>query len=283
MNVDIDLPKFDIPKDFIVGEGITGRVLNMYGLFPCKIKAGVFAFCVKGTIRVTINLNEYTAQANDFITLLPNTFIQIHEVSEDAEVCFAAFSSCFLDGINFIRTISNLILMIIDHPVIPLPESAAVAYKGFFSLLVRADSDPDTILFSDSRKPVLDLLSQGVVNMYKRLGTWEKPVLSREKEIAREFVQLVWQHYTRERSASFYADKLRITLPHFCSVIKKTTGMTALDIIASVVIMDAKAQLKSTNLPIKEIALELGYGNVALFDKYFRRYVGMSPMEYRNS
>lgn len=283
MNVDIDLPKFDIPKDYIVGEGITGRVLNMYGLFPCKIKAGVFAFCVKGAIRVTINLNEHTARTNDFITLLPNTFIQIHEVSEDAEVCFAAFSSRFLDGINFIRTISNLILMIIDHPVVPLPESAAVAYKEFFSLLVRAESDPDTILFSDSRKPVLDLLSQGVVNMYKRLGAWKKPELSREKEIAREFVQLVWQHYTRERSASFYAERLRITLPHFCYVIKKTTGMTALDIIASVVIMDAKAQLKSTNLPIKEIALGLGYSNVALFDKYFRRYVGMSPMEYRNS
>ena len=66
-------------------------------------------------------------------------------------------------------------------------------------------------------------------------------------------------------------------------VIKKTTGMTALDIIANVVIMDAKAQLKSTNLPIKEISIGLGYSNVAFFDKYFRRYVGMSPLEYRNS
>ena len=261
MKIDVDLPKFDIPKDFIVGDGITGDILNMYGLFPCKIKAGVFAFCTRGTIRVTINLDEHTARANDFITLLPNTFIQIHEVSEDAEVCFVAFSSRFLESINFIRTIS----------------------KDFFSLLVRADNAPDSILFTDSLKPVLDLLIQGVVNMYRRFNTWKEPVLSRDKEIAREFVQLVWQYYTKERSASFYAGKLRITLPHFCYVIKKTTGMTALDIIANVVIMDAKAQLKSTNLPIKEISIGLGYSNVAFFDKYFRRYVGMSPLEYRNS
>ena len=39
MKIDVDLPKFDIPKDFIVGDGITGDILNMYGLFPCKIKA----------------------------------------------------------------------------------------------------------------------------------------------------------------------------------------------------------------------------------------------------
>ena len=261
MKIDVDLPKFDIPKDFIVGDGITGDILNMYGLFPCKIKAGVFAFCTRGTIRVTINLDEHTARANDFITLLPNTFIQIHEVSEDAEVCFVAFSSRFLESINFIRTISNLIVTIIENPVVPLSGNAAAIYKDFFSLLVRADNAPDSILFTDSLKPVL----------------------SRDKEIAREFVQLVWQYYTKERSASFYAGKLRITLPHFCYVIKKTTGMTALDIIANIVIMDAKAQLKSTNLPIKEISIGLGYSNVAFFDKYFRRYVGMSPLEYRNS
>lgn len=199
----------------------------------------------------TINLDEHTARANDFITLLPNNFIQIHEVSEDAEVCFVAFSSRFLQSINFIRTISNLIVTIIENPVVSLSANAAAIYKDFFSLLVRADNDPDSILFTDSLKPVLDLLIQGVVNMYRKFNTWKEPVLSRDKEIAREFVQLVWQYYTKERSASFYASKLRITLPHFCYVIKKTTGMTALDIIANVVIMDAKAQLKSTNLPDK--------------------------------
>ena len=36
MKIDVDLPKFDIPKDFIVGDGIMGDILNMYGLFPCN-------------------------------------------------------------------------------------------------------------------------------------------------------------------------------------------------------------------------------------------------------
>ena len=147
MKIDVDLPKFDIPKDFIVGDGITGDILNMYGLFPCKIKAGVFAFCTRGTIRVTINLDEHTARANDFITLLPNTFIQIHEVSEDAEVCFVAFSSRFLESINFIRTISNLIVTIIENPVVPLSGNAAAIYKDFFSLLVRVRAACLAILY----------------------------------------------------------------------------------------------------------------------------------------
>ena len=37
-----NIPKFDLPVDFIVGNSITGEILNQYGRFPCKIKAGIF-------------------------------------------------------------------------------------------------------------------------------------------------------------------------------------------------------------------------------------------------
>ena len=122
MAIDGSLPKFDIPKDFIVGDNISREILNLYELFPCKIKAGVFAFCQRRTIRATVNLNEYTIHANDFVTPLPNSFIQIHEVSEDAQVSFAAFSSQLLENINYIKIISNLIMTIIENPTISLIE-----------------------------------------------------------------------------------------------------------------------------------------------------------------
>ena len=48
------------------------------------------------------------------------------------------------------------------------------------------------------------------------------------------------------------------------------------------VIMDAKAQLKSTALPIQEIAYSLHFPNVSFFGKYFKRHVGVGPLEYRN-
>ena len=39
MKIDVDLPKFDIPKDFIVGDGITGDILHA-GDDPCDDKPG---------------------------------------------------------------------------------------------------------------------------------------------------------------------------------------------------------------------------------------------------
>ena len=55
------------------------------------------------------------------------------------------------------------------------------------------------------------------------------------------------------------------------------------DIISSMVIMDAKSQLKSSQLSIQNISDSLNFANVSFFGKYFKRYVGMSPLEYRNN
>ena len=104
MIIDGNLPKFDLPIDFIADDSITGDILNMYSRFPCQIKAGLFILCTEGTVRATINLLEVVIRRNDFITLLPNSFIQIHEVSSDTRVCFAGFSSEFISRVSYVET-----------------------------------------------------------------------------------------------------------------------------------------------------------------------------------
>lgn len=106
---------------------------------------------------------------------------------------------------------------------------------------------------------------------------------SRKEEICRELVQLVIENYTRERRAQFYADKLGISLQHLSTTVRQVTGRNVLDIIAHVVIVDVKAKLKSTNMTIQEIAYSLNFPSASFFGKYFKRHMGMSPLEYRNS
>ena len=95
--------------------------------------------------------------------------------------------------------------------------------------------------------------------------------------------QLVIENYTRERRAQFYADKLGISLQHLSTTVRQVTGRNVLDIIAHVVIVDVKAKLKSTNMTIQEIAYSLNFPSASFFGKYFKRHMGMSPLEYRNS
>lgn len=47
--------------------------------------------------------------------------------------------------------------------------------------------------------------------------------------------------------------------------------------------IDIKAKLKSTDMTIQEIAYSLNFPSASFFGKYFKRHMGMSPLEYRNS
>ena len=94
---------------------------------------------------------------------------------------------------------------------------------------------------------------------------------------------MVLKHYQEWHHVRQYAEAMRITLPHLCSTVKSVSNRTAGDIIIDAILTDAKAQLKITTLPIKEIAITLGFDNVAFFNRFFKSHVGATPKAYRNS
>ena len=281
MIIDDALPKFDLPVDFVTDDSITGDILNQYGRFPCHIKAGVFVLCTRGTVRATINLSEYTITHNDFVTVLPGSFIQIHEVSSDTRVCFACFSSEFISRVSYVETYLDFLPMILDNPIMTLQEEVAQLYRNAFSLLIRAYSLPNTLDNKEILMSIFTIFFQGVGELYKRSKPTTNEPIKREHELYRQFIQLLMTHYTQEHEVSFYAKKCGVTPAHFSGAIRKASGHSPLAIITGIIIMNAKAQLKSTRLPVKEIAFSLGFNNLSFFNKYFRKHVEMTPQEYR--
>lgn len=278
-----EIPKLDLPVNFIVGDNITSDLLNSYGRFPCKIKAGIFVLCMKGHIRATINLSEYDIGPNSFVALPPSSFLQIHEVVGEIQLYFAGFSSGFMESVNYIKSAMDFLPILVENPVVPLPEDVVSVYEDAFRLLLKAYALPNTSSNIDITRSVLNLFLQSTSELYKNFTQWRQLNMSRENEIYKEFVQSIMEHYVKEHSVSFYAKKLGITLPHLCATIKKVTGVTPMSIITNVIIMDAKAQLKSTDMSVKQIAYSLSFNNLSFFNKYFRQHVGMTPQEYRNS
>ena len=248
MTTNESFPKFDLPVDFIADDSITGDILNYYGNFPCKIKAGVFVLCTEGMVRATINLLEIVIRKNDFIVVLPNSFIQIHEVSSDTRISFAGFSSDFMLSGNYVEILLDFMPMILNSPVISLQEDVAGLYRNVYLLLIRAYTLPHSLENKEIIRSVLAIFLQGTKELYKRYGKKLDEPLRREQELYRQFIQLLMVHYT---------------------------------IITEIIIMNAKAQLKTTRLPVKEIAFSLGFNNHSFFNKYFRKKVKMTPLEYR--
>ena len=275
-----NLPLLDLPVGFVVSTAVTEQILGFYKQ-TCRLKAGIFALCVSGTLKASINLKEYTLQPGDLVTLIPGSIIQFCEETDAVQLSFIGFSSSFMEGVNLIQSTTDNVTTIYEHPVLPLDIKKTQQLNDFLKLLERIVMEEGKIN-PEIVKHILQGLMIGIGDLY-RGKQWPNQTLTRSDEIQKKFLGLVMKHYTSNRQTSFYASHLSISPQHLCMIVKQKTGRSVSDIIADMVIMDAKSQLKSTDLTIQEIAYSLNFPNVSFFGKYFKRYVGISPQKFRNS
>lgn len=276
------MPKVDLPVELLVDDRIDALILNMYNKCPCRIKAAVFVLCISGEVDVTINLKKYTISANDFVTLLPDSFIQIHCASDDTRICFLGFSSQFITQIHFWKKISDFFVLLMNRPIINLSNKKVQIYSDAFSIMSRIGEEGCVTLTPALTQPIADFFLQVILDIY-RSNNVRKATVPRGQEILGDFLRLAFENYKTEHQVAFYARTIGLSLSHFCATISKASGKTAQEIITRLIILDAKAQLKSSNLPVNQIALSLGFTTPTTFNRYFRKYVGMTPEKYRSS
>ena len=272
-----NIPLLDCPVDYLIGDA-SGKVMNEYGRFPCKIKCGVYAILVRGSARATINISQYEFQQNDVLLLEPGSFLLIHEFSEDALVYYVLFSSSFMEKQAF-KSRMSLTALRLHSPIIHVGEEQAEVIREAAELLIKAMNTRPSMLTSDM---IFNLLQSAYASHVRQQESdFLMRPQDRKTQIYQDYCQLVLKNYQQWHHVNQYAEAMHITLPHLCATIKAVSDRTAGDIITDAILTDAKAQLKITNLQIKEIAMSLGFENIGFFNRFFKSHVGVTPKAYR--
>ena len=82
-------------------------------------------------------------------------------------------------------------------------------------------------------------------------------------------------------TVKYFAEKCFLSPNYFGDLIKKETGRTPQEYIQGKIIDIAKEQLLGTQKAVNEISYALGFQYSQHFNRYFKRYTGMTPSEYR--
>lgn len=275
-----ELPKIDLPEDWVIGTDINKDLLALYTHYPVRLKCEMFVLCLSGEVKALVNLNEIQVHPNDVITLMPGSIFQINEIQGDLKIYFLGFSSEFIERSRHSHSLLDAIFLTLGRPAIPLKPQGAIIMEKYLQMLIAMYEGFNEKIRHEIAPNLYADIHTGISILYQT-RQYDKITLSKSEQLCRSFMQLVTQHYNQTRNVNWYAQQLNITHAHLCSVVKQITGKTCADVIASMVIMDAKSQLKSTKLTIQAIADSLNFANISFFGKYFKRHVGISPMEYR--
>ncbi|WP_443943708.1 helix-turn-helix domain-containing protein [Pedobacter sp. AW1-32] len=131
------------------------------------------------------------------------------------------------------------------------------------------------------RNSFLEVLYDLFLINNKRNG-FEPVKHDRKAEITGRFLNMLTDQFRKEKRVQHYADALFITSRHLSQVVKEVTGKTASEIIIEMVIREAKILLTGHILNVSEVSEALSFSNASFFGKYFKKYTGISPSEYRS-
>lgn len=115
-------------------------------------------------------------------------------------------------------------------------------------------------------------------------------ILSRKHEITTQFLNLLDRHMEDILSGKVdhtfkikdFAEHISISATHLNNIIKHTTKRSPQDFLEERLLAEAKMMLSETTMSISQVCSKLAFHDSATFGKFFKRFEGKTPREYRS-
>ena len=109
------------------------------------------------------------------------------------------------------------------------------------------------------------------------------PRLSAAKRLSRAYCLRIADLQTSQSSMASHAEALQVTPTHLTRVCKAETGKTAAALLTEHQLHAARSLLIDSDLPVRDIADQLGFGSAAYFTRFISQHTGQTPSKLRQS
>lgn len=233
--------------------------------------------CISGICESRVNLKTVVSPPGSVGFTLPGQVVEILSVSDDYKATLISISPEFINSMGFPYNL-NIENVLTSNPVVMPSDKENEAILLFCEMVRRilARHRPHI------REILQHLTSAMIYSMADSIVAKIPPVLSREENIAKHYIDIVSQNYHHKRKVIDYAEDMNLTPGYLSSVVKNVTGKSAAEWIEEYVLMEAKALLASTDMTIQQICYQLNFPTQSFFGKYFKTHTGVSPKAYRS-
>jgi len=241
---------------------------------PHKHDFFLFMLFEKGSGTHSIDFIDHQVKRKQLHLLFPE---QIHKwkLEEETQAHQLMISKSVFETLA--NSLRFSLILYQNHPVIHLSNDAYHKILYEFQS-VSAELKNTEILWEiiNARIRLIALLiSQEAETLFNNQTVYQtKPVLFKYRS-------LIDTYYKKEKLVAFYADRLNISANYLNILCKKHFNVSATALIHERLILEAKRNLLTTEMPIKEIAFNLGFYDVAYFSKFFKNHTQITPRAFR--
>lgn len=276
-----------LEDDFLIYDNFSGenQALEWMAVtdYPVRLnRITIVAFCMEGYIKFNLGLKNVTMSKNQLYVILPDRIIQTTEVSPDCKVGFMVVRRNFFNSQNhFIETL-NLHHRLMEQSHFNLSEKEMQEHIRIFKMIKEKIADKNHTYRMQIIQNCFQITFYNIYHLIvSQKDVAEKPAPNNNMALYERFMKYVEEHYRKEHSVNFYADKLCLTPKYLSSVIYEISGKHASEWLHEYIMLEAKALIKSSNMNLKNISDILNFCTPSHFGRFFKRYAGCTPNEYK--
>jgi AraC-like DNA-binding protein len=169
---------------------------------------------------------------------------------------------------------------IIDDAVIQVPSAMQPKIIKLFEGIITESENPGRMGVDLIRTLMLQafiLLSR--VNADEK----EKRLPPYNYNLLKSFQKLIEKNFATLKLPKDYAELLYITPNHLNAICNDILGQSAGEVIRNRILLEAKRLLINADLSIAEIGYRLNFNDNSYFTRFFKKYAGTTPEEFRKT
>jgi AraC-type DNA-binding domain-containing proteins len=131
-------------------------------------------------------------------------------------------------------------------------------------------------------KETIEEIRVELIDFYSRIFDNTLKSEGDAKDVKNKVFKFIKDNLKNNIDVTAIADYVGISYSYVRKIVKDKSGKTVVDYINGLKIEEAKRLLKDTNMNMNDIALQVGYNNYQSFNRFFQKYEGVTPSEFRN-
>lgn len=268
-----------IPSIFISSDPDTLLPFFQVGLPRRNTLVGLaFILTTAGQTNVEIDGRPYVLQPGTLLTLLPSHLLSLVVGETHFQCLTLAFE--FDTMTDFPYMLQSCISQKMEStPFVRLTSEELSRLKNWHETISSHYRQTTHPSYREILRSLLFIFTAEVSGIYS--GKPVKSSATYGEELTDDFFRLLHEYFRTNRQPVFYADRLCVSSKYLSRVICRVTGHVPSYWIADFTVREAKMLLRSTSLTVTQLSEKLNFPNSSFFARYFKRYAGIAPQEYR--
>lgn len=248
---------------------------------PHRIHFYAILFILEGEGKHYIDFKSYDYQPGSII-FISKEQVQAFEQNKKREAYFLMFTDNFLEQASLSSSLMQHLSLYNYHlypPVINLKETEKAIFTNLVLSIKKEYHDPDDNLTEEIIHSSLKIFLCMAERIRKK--NREKEIISNYQEEFITFQKNLTKHLGESRKVEFYADLMNISSKKLNRITQELMNKSSKAYINEMLIIEIKRLLMNTSYNIKEISFRSGFEEPTNFIKFFKKHVGMTPIQFR--